>query len=183
MSDDFDDIVEKLISLDKPTRDGFLRTLRRAEREALAVEINARMAEMQFSTLPAIDDVARLEDKSIDPSCAIAKELEKQVQHADQRADVLRSAVASGFYELTNRIIAPEYATANYAWFHREAWDWLYKLGPGRDPGLILCLYRGAGKTSSIQMMLAHIALLKRCLLYTSPSPRDATLSRMPSSA
>ena len=27
------------------------------------------------------------------------------------------------------------------------------------------------------------IALLKHCLLYTSPSPRDATLSRMPSSA
>ena len=26
-------------------------------------------------------------------------------------------------------------------------------------------------------------ALLQRCLLYTSPSPRDATLSRMPSSA
>ena len=25
--------------------------------------------------------------------------------------------------------------------------------------------------------------LLKNCLLYTSPSPRDATLSRMPSSA
>ena len=24
---------------------------------------------------------------------------------------------------------------------------------------------------------------VKRCLLYTSPSPRDATLSRMPSSA
>ena len=26
-------------------------------------------------------------------------------------------------------------------------------------------------------------ALIKTCLLYTSPSPRDATLSRMPSSA
>ena len=26
-------------------------------------------------------------------------------------------------------------------------------------------------------------ALFNRCLLYTSPSPRDATLSRMPSSA
>ena len=26
-------------------------------------------------------------------------------------------------------------------------------------------------------------AVLKDCLLYTSPSPRDATLSRMPSSA
>ena len=33
---------------------------------------------------------------------------------------------------------------------------------------------------------LAHaemLALQKSCLLYTSPSPRDATLSRMPSSA
>ena len=28
-----------------------------------------------------------------------------------------------------------------------------------------------------------HQALWHRCLLYTSPSPRDATLSRMPSSA
>ena len=29
----------------------------------------------------------------------------------------------------------------------------------------------------------ALIKLIKNCLLYTSPSPRDATLSRMPSSA
>ena len=28
-----------------------------------------------------------------------------------------------------------------------------------------------------------HLACIKGCLLYTSPSPRDATLSRMPSSA
>ena len=30
---------------------------------------------------------------------------------------------------------------------------------------------------------LAYIGLYGACLLYTSPSPRDATLSRMPSSA
>ena len=30
---------------------------------------------------------------------------------------------------------------------------------------------------------LFHKGLLRTCLLYTSPSPRDATLSRMPSSA
>ena len=35
-------------------------------------------------------------------------------------------------------------------------------------------------KESSI---FSETFLLKRCLLYTSPSPRDATLSRMPSSA
>ena len=28
-----------------------------------------------------------------------------------------------------------------------------------------------------------YVAAIKACLLYTSPSPRDATLSRMPSSA
>ena len=30
---------------------------------------------------------------------------------------------------------------------------------------------------------LKHSGVYKACLLYTSPSPRDATLSRMPSSA
>ena len=30
---------------------------------------------------------------------------------------------------------------------------------------------------------MASEGMVRRCLLYTSPSPRDATLSRMPSSA
>ena len=36
-----------------------------------------------------------------------------------------------------------------------------------------------------IQLIITVVALLRvyTCLLYTSPSPRDATLSRMPSSA
>ena len=33
------------------------------------------------------------------------------------------------------------------------------------------------------EIMMFAIALILLCLLYTSPSPRDATLSRMPSSA
>ena len=37
----------------------------------------------------------------------------------------------------------------------------------------------GAGKTTSIGKLTHHLA----CLLYTSPSPRDGLLSRMPSSA
>ena len=35
--------------------------------------------------------------------------------------------------------------------------------------------------TDNSQIVLVHMKLF--CLLYTSPSPRDATLSRMPSSA
>ena len=38
--------------------------------------------------------------------------------------------------------------------------------------------WHGVGLT-----LLSIVLLLAGCLLYTSPSPRDATLSRMPSSA
>ena len=36
---------------------------------------------------------------------------------------------------------------------------------------------------TSLIMSCATLGVLLSCLLYTSPSPRDATLSRMPSSA
>ena len=53
----------------------------------------------------------------------------------------------------------------------------------------------GAGKTTLISIICGIVTpssgtvtvdgfdIIKDCLLYTSPSPRDATLSRMPSSA
>ena len=49
----------------------------------------------------------------------------------------------------------------------------------------ILCIAVGAGAAGALNMALEGEtdALMRRCLLYTSPSPRDATLSRMPSSA
>ena len=40
-----------------------------------------------------------------------------------------------------------------------------------------------AGFTAAGGAFSPHAALVWACLLYTSPSPRDATLSRMPSSA
>ena len=54
--------------------------------------------------------------------------------------------------------------------------------------GLFLraCLARVAELEKVVLRVLqegGRVALLERCLLYTSPSPRDATLSRMPSSA
>ena len=39
------------------------------------------------------------------------------------------------------------------------------------------------GKVKKGQVITAVVVRTKNCLLYTSPSPRDATLSRMPSSA
>ena len=57
--------------------------------------------------------------------------------------------------------------------------DWNNPNGPNWRPFryVILTLFIS---TVGVSLVLAHG---KACLLYTSPSPRDATLSRMPSSA
>ena len=41
----------------------------------------------------------------------------------------------------------------------------------------------GSGKTTLFNSIVGTYPIDNGCLLYTSPSPRDATLSRMPSSA
>ena len=64
------------------------------------------------------------------------------------------------------------------AWFEVGLWE-TYQTG------------RGANASVGIAMIIAvwvaarfsSVAMEKGCLLYTSPSPRDGLLSRMPSSA
>ena len=48
---------------------------------------------------------------------------------------------------------------------------------------LILLMIMAVIKAAIIVNNFMHITRLWRCLLYTSPSPRDGLLSRMPSSA
>ena len=66
------------------------------------------------------------------------------------------------------------------------------KLAPGEVVGLLGP--NGAGKTTTFNLVIGLLSpdqgevtvngeRVTHCLLYTSPSPRDATLSRMPSSA
>ena len=47
----------------------------------------------------------------------------------------------------------------------------------------IHCALSNILDTNTLALPSARGGLLSSCLLYTSPSPRDATLSRMPSSA
>ena len=52
----------------------------------------------------------------------------------------------------------------------------------GLDPGEVLTLTVTFDETA-LDVQFINIDVGNICLLYTSPSPRDATLSRMPSSA
>jgi flavodoxin len=49
---------------------------------------------------------------------------------------------------------------------------------------ILMVYYSGGGNTKAMARAIKDgIAKNKNCLLYTSPSPRDRTRSRMPSSA
>ena len=54
------------------------------------------------------------------------------------------------------------------------------RMGKGKGP---LSHYVAVVKPGRIMFEMDGVPLETACLLYTSPSPRDATLSRMPSSA
>ena len=50
-------------------------------------------------------------------------------------------------------------------------------------PGIFLCTVRSMSSPTEMEAALTQTKMLLSCLLYTSPSPRDGLLSRMPSSA
>ena len=50
------------------------------------------------------------------------------------------------------------------------------------DAEVNICLYQEIAE-ASCEWLRRNFGMEYTCLLYTSPSPRDATLSRMPSSA
>ena len=69
----------------------------------------------------------------------------------------------------------------NIKWqsFPTESKDQLWRLIPSEPPVIEM----NADVTTSLKKLLMSKSLRKDCLLYTSPSPRDTALSRMPSSA
>ena len=65
-----------------------------------------------------------------------------------------------------------------------EKWAAVYdsqeNLQMNKERGIV-CLYKGVKKEDPTSVILIEQG--EDCLLYTSPSPRDKTVSRMPSSA
>ena len=55
-----------------------------------------------------------------------------------------------------------------------ERWNFPHALG---------AIEENTSRFNNLKMLTHFVTTINTCLLYTSPSPRDATLSRMPSSA
>ena len=81
------------------------------------------------------------------------------------------------FSQLNIKLAADkEFTEASQAWFDQEMKDPIYK----RVDSWITQAFDGIPK---MEVPAFTKSAERVCLLYTSPSPRDATLSRMPSSA
>ena len=76
------------------------------------------------------------------------------------------------------------------AWYSRNRWwestsrpFYLKKQYTDFDDMISLMTMHSSNNVDYQLIVLSFSPYLRTCLLYTSPSPRDATLSRMPSSA
>ena len=89
----------------------------------------------------------------------------------DQAVRLLGRFVA--FSKRINSILVPQsflqWANSRFAESNKDHFFFVWENGQIKGPPISLDTLKGRNSTS--------------CLLYTSPSPRDATLSRMPSSA
>ena len=118
---------------------------------------------MTDTILPTGDDPSVAADPLVDASAPRNAELDEVLAH-------LRSTAAAG-------------RTHGLAWRHAQL-DGLQRMLEESEDKLIDAIVSDLGRHRS-EAFGADIgpSIVEICLLYTSPSPRDATLSRMPSSA
>ena len=113
---------------------------------------------------------------------ALFPHLEKAFDLDPKRTEVLSHLVA--YYAIKGE--ASKMATFNKLWLESGEissgiLNWNYNALIGLEKNAILMTYGDNDTYPS--WMLQQLKGIRTCLLYTSPSPRDATLSRMPSSA
>ena len=77
--------------------------------------------------------------------------------------------------------VSTDYDTADKLYFEPLSWNEVKSVLDREKPDSVIIQL--GGQTPLKLAKEIHNAGFNICLLYTSPSPRDATLSRMPSSA
>ena len=159
------------------------------QRVQAASELNQRIASHQS----VIDASSSLMSKTASRKEAVADSLEAAVQSASQLASQL-DEVESQAGEAGERLKAARHACTEFESEHQSFNDEVTSLRQrhaviGERVALLEEIEQrmegvGSGVKKLLKMQLAEPdGPLSACLLYTSPSPRDATLSRMPSSA
>ena len=142
-------------------------------------------------------EVLRHEYSSLSWSCGseVLRTIRKQGYHSRKRLDSMfrlgkclqNLCVMLAIFTHTSRTHARVHALSNTS----EIEDNMSRLNLMRSPKSCRPTYKGQWKCHPRKVLqlgfllsrLKNMGLLYTCLLYTSPSPRDATLSRMPSSA
>ena len=122
---------------------------------------------------------------------------EQQYQETLRRIDALCDGESDRISLMATISCELFHTFGHFDWvgFYRNVGNETLKVGPyqGGHGCLVIPFSKGvcgaAARTREVQNIADvnaiedHIACSSTCLLYTSPSPRDATLSRMPSSA
>ena len=110
--------------------------------------------------------------------CATTIYVQQQYYYTIRVLDV-RTPVSSLSFQVHHTWYLVRYMQAPNRLYKSEVRGSVSRVKTPCDQGLPHCTY-----VLQAEQRLPHATKAKRsCLLYTSPSPRDATLSRMPSSA
>ena len=135
---------------------------RNSQTYGIARELNT---EMDLIHEPSIGVVGNKGDSQ----CYIGVEQKVQIIH-----EKLRQRIGFKPDQLKMRLVQPEYTVATSDGIRNGTKEMRYSLIGREVTNDSICEHLSA---SGLEGLIAV------CLLYTSPSPRDATLSRMPSSA
>ena len=156
-----------------------LRGVRHAHSGGLAAALQKRRTNLAATGDAAVD--------AIDADAAL--QTVSDAQWAPILQDIRDKAGQPGAVAALRRAVdkygdAPDEAYASCFPFELDAYQIEALQHLRNDSNVIVSAPTGSGKTVAGELAIAYaLAQDKRCLLYTSPSPRDRQKSRMPSSA
>ena len=158
-----------------------LRSQREASDETIvvfAVEIVPAAGLVALEVVPLGDRAAPVTPVAVTPA-SLGVEFERRGVHLTR--DRVRLSLASYASPRDEHFGDGPYVTRSSAWHVAPAFVGGAAAPPNADPKVKVIIPNSVAFAA--RYAAAPPRTSPRCLLYTSPSPRDATLSRMPSSA
>lgn len=165
-----------------------LALVREYQRRRLTEGDKAARAAEEQSRDALLRQTARYVDLRPDPMCPVVFRLQAMLDQAlevpegktrDAKiAAVFRESVLARHWEMSTKLLAPGWVSSDFSDAQREMWEWFRTMGDERPRPLVACIFRGGSKSSTVQLMLAHIAMarIRNYGIYvgaSQPSTRD----------